>query len=94
MNPGLEALKALYNEEVGGIYYAGTLEINKFAYHPDCYEPIEGMFQREDRERQTYSDEERYWWSKLYLKHKTPNHAFWKQSEECVNEFGPKFGGN
>jgi hypothetical protein len=52
------------------------------------------MFQREDRERQTYSDEEKYWWSKLYLKHKTPNHSFWKQSEECVNEFGPKFGGN
>ena len=83
----LQILKGIHEEEVGGMYMAGTLSSNGFAFHPECYEPVEGMFSRPDNEKQEYSKEEAYWWAKCYVKYKTSNHAFYEQSQKVIAEY-------
>lgn len=83
----IEILKGIFEETHGGCYMGGTLAGGGFAFHSETYEPIEGMFEREEKETQNYSSEEKYWWSKCYIKYKTESHAFWNESKKTIKEY-------
>lgn len=83
----VEIMKKVYNEEISGAYVAATLDAGGFAFHPKAYEPVEGMFDRDEQETQDYSVEEKYWWSKCYVKHKTPSHAYYQESVDIINNY-------
>jgi hypothetical protein len=83
----LEILKGIFEETSGGCYMAGTLASGGFAFSSKTYEPINGMFDRDESEAQIYSIEEKYWWSKCYIKYKTSDHAFWKEAQLAIKEY-------
>jgi hypothetical protein len=87
----LEALKLLFKEELFGVYYAGTLEVGPFAAHPEGWELVEGMFKRTE-EPTKYTPEEKYWWSQLYVKHKSPTHVFYKESVDFITKYEEENG--
>lgn len=80
----VKILRGVYEEEHGGCYIGGTLLADAFAFNANSYEPINGMFSRSNKESQPYTEDEKYWWSKCYLKFKTEKHAFWNESKVFV----------
>ena len=88
--PAEEVLQKVYNKDVPAVYIAATLEAEGFVFNPDSYEPAEGVFDRDENETQPYNDYEMYLWSKIYLEHKTPSHAYYTKSQEIVNKFERK----
>jgi hypothetical protein len=87
----LTAMKLLFKEQLFGVWYAGTLEVGPFAAHPEGWELVEGMFKRKD-EPTKYTPEEKYWWSQLYVKHKSPQHHFYQESVDFITKYEEENG--
>ena len=76
-------LKGVHDEELFGYYMAGTLDAQGFVLNQNGFAPTEGYFSREEGDI-PYNDTEKYWWAKCYVKYKTPDHSFYKESENRI----------
>lgn len=77
----LKTLMSIYNEEGFGTYLGGSLSVGAHVFNHNGYWIIgEGRLNN-------YTPEEKYWWSKCYLKFKTKRHAYYESSKKIVEEF-------
>ena len=83
----LQMLKGMLDESIPVSWSAGTFICEGMMLNPNSWEPIKGFLQREANESQPYTKEEKYLWSKLYVKHKTDKHSFWEESQEVIKDW-------
>lgn len=90
MYTNADLLKKVHDGEWSAVWYAGSLEIagEGNLYHDTCWTKIEGMFDSNvETVRHEYTPEERYWWCKCYVKHKTPNHSFYEEAKNFIEQY-------
>jgi hypothetical protein len=89
-----EILKTLLKDEIYGMHNGGSLTTSGYTFHKTSVQKTEGMIEPGTRKYE-YNNYERYLWCKLYLKHKTETHAYYKDSLEyvtvCESEEGYKY---
>jgi hypothetical protein len=90
-------LKSVLKEESYGEYTGGSLTTGGYTFHKTSVQKTDGMISPGTRKYE-YNNYERYLWCKLYLKHKTENHSYYKDSLEyvtvCESEKGYKYSKN
>lgn len=79
-------LTALLNDEIGGYYVAGTLFIGEYGFTLGEFADSKSVVRKIFGEGRELLPQENKLVAELYLKHKTPQHAFYKRATEIINE--------
>lgn len=79
-------LKAVYNEEKAAIYIGGSMEAGDYILNENSFTLVEGYFLRKEGNI-PYNKLEKYWWSKCYIKYKTPKDSFYKESDQYIKAY-------